>query len=158
MVQATHHPTVSPPVVAQAENALMGFAGSLWLVVGGFMLCLTVWGAFFGIPMILAGILLPAAEAVMAWKGLDWSGATGPEQSSQSGTSAAPVALLRDAEPPRSETAIPEDLRGEAGALCETLTKWRTALAQGQEGAVGDRTAAALDQLVTLLQEDLRRG
>ncbi|MBI3928704.1 MAG: hypothetical protein HY319_24400 [Armatimonadetes bacterium] len=152
MLEATGADRVSSPVAAQAENALMGCGGSLWLIVGGFMLSLTVWGAFFGIPMILAGVLLPAAECIMAWRGQDWSGATESDNR--------PVSTATPPEPPSVATAtvdpvLPESLRGDAKALCETLKRWRGALAPGSES--GRRAAAALDELVGVLQKDLQQ-
>jgi hypothetical protein len=56
------------------QNTFMGMEMSVWLILGGLLLCFSVFGAFLGIPMIIAGLAFPIMELYNGYRDRNWTG------------------------------------------------------------------------------------
>jgi len=57
-----------------AKNTLLGLSMSVWLILGGILLCFSIYGALLGIPMIILGLASPLIEMNLAWQDKEWTG------------------------------------------------------------------------------------
>lgn len=63
-----------------AKNTLLGLEMAPWLLIGGLLLSLTIYGAIIGVPMFLLGLLIPFIEAYLGYTDHDWSGQATSEE------------------------------------------------------------------------------
>jgi Zn-dependent membrane protease YugP len=56
------------------KNTFFGLGMSVWLILGGLLLCFSFYGMLLGIPMILLGVAFPVIELILGWANKDWTG------------------------------------------------------------------------------------